>query len=124
MPRKTLKVLKKSTEKKTVKAKTYMAGKTVKSTANNSDDFRRRTEEKAFELFSRRGYQHGWHDYDWSMAENLVSLESANGNKSKLKMPSAEIVQKKAFEISAGRGFTPGAENVDWYLAEEFAKFE
>lgn len=120
MPRKTT-----TAKKKAPITKKSQSKPTVLRSAIKTEDLRKRTEEKAFELFQRRGCQHGWHDYDWTMAENLVKLEAAKGkNRNSSQSPNPQIVQKKAFEIYAGRGYTNGADNLDWYLAEEFAKYD
>ena len=42
------------------------------SSAKNSQDVQRRIEEKAYEIFERRGYSHGNDWADWFEAERIV----------------------------------------------------
>lgn len=42
----------------------------------NDEKIRRRIEQKAYELFERKGYIHGTEAYDWYVAEQLIRLES------------------------------------------------
>ena len=39
----------------------------------NQEEFHRRVACKAYELFARRGYQHGYHVEDWHQAERIVN---------------------------------------------------
>ncbi|MCA9403281.1 MAG: DUF2934 domain-containing protein [Candidatus Omnitrophica bacterium] len=52
--------------------------KTKKATKFDPSDekIRRRIEQKAYELFARKGFVHGTEEYDWYVAEQLVRLES------------------------------------------------
>lgn len=42
----------------------------------NDEKIRRRIEQKAYELFARKGYVNGTEEYDWYVAEQLVRLEA------------------------------------------------
>ncbi len=38
----------------------------------NAEDFNAKVANKAYELFERRGYQHGYHIEDWFQAERII----------------------------------------------------
>jgi len=42
----------------------------------NQQDYGTRVALKAYELFERRGYQHGYHVEDWLQAEQLIKENS------------------------------------------------
>lgn len=42
----------------------------------SDEKIRQRIEQKAYELFERKGYVHGTEEYDWYIAEQLIRLES------------------------------------------------
>ena len=53
-----------------------LKSKKAKKFDPSDDKIRQRIEQKAYELFARKGYVHGTEDYDWYVAEQLIRLES------------------------------------------------
>ena len=93
------------------------------------EQLRKKTEEKAYELFARRGYVHGNDALDWTLAQKLVVLENqaaAAGKFRRTVNPEAirGEIERKAYELFEHRGYTNGNDQFDWSLAEEMAILE
>lgn len=87
-------------------------------------------EQKAFEIFQLRGAQPGLEQFDWSVAEVFVELESKVLNNSQKAKKAADIknlqekIQKKAYELFEKKGRVHGSDQADWYIAKELVVLE
>ena len=111
---------------RTTKKPVAKAKKTTYNTAKTASNcLEKKVEEKAYELFSRKGYLHGSDILDWTLAQDLVELENkAVSSKKFLKINTRpkklnEEVEKWAYELYEYRGRTHGNDVFDWSLAEE-----
>ena len=71
--------MKANTGKSTVVKKTIARTKVVDAQVQldsqarlNQEEFHQKVARKAYELFARRGYQHGNHFEDWHQAERII----------------------------------------------------
>jgi len=118
-----------STKKtKRVKKPVTRATKTTQSKAKTASiDRQKRIEEKAYELFSRRGCVHGNDVLDWTLAHDLIELENKAASSKKLRRADVkpqelkEGIERRAYELYAYRGRTHGNDIFDWSLAEEIS---
>ena len=82
-------------------------------------------QQKAYELFEKRGFQHGSDLFDWLEAERLVATakgKSSRKSKSRKILSADErenLIRIKAFEIYERRGCIVGNELFDWAEAEK-----
>lgn len=101
---------------------------TRRKTKTVPSSLQKRIEEKAYELYTRRGGVHGNDLLDWRLAQDLVELESKAALSKKLgtskiktkKMQ--EEVERRAYELYEYRGGNHGSDLFDWSLAEEITK--
>ncbi len=128
-------VKRKSSAKTSTPAKSS-ARKTVRKTSASRskkvlpETIELRISEKAYELFERRGYVHGYDGADWAAANSYVNME-ADILKSRRKTPNKKIldrledeISKKAYQLYEGRGYSDGNDALDWYLAKELVGLE
>jgi hypothetical protein len=113
---------------KATKSPVRRAAKTTQSKGKTaSNDLQKRVEEKAYELFSRRGGRHGGDLLDWTLAQDLIELERKADSFKKLRKASVkpkgleEEIEKRAYKLYDYRGRSDGNDIFDWSLAEEIA---
>jgi len=89
------------------------------------EEKQKRIEEKAYELFQRRGCCNGNDWLDWSLAEDMVKLESTPKKKTKQTLSEEELknlTAQKAYEIFQRKSVKDGNETFDWFVAEELVR--
>ena len=93
------------------------------------DEYLQRTQEKAFQLFERRGFGEGNDWFDWCLAQDIVRLEcDANKRKRSQESLSGEELQqateRKAYELFERKGYQQGTDMFNWIIAEEMVRLE
>jgi len=90
-----------------------------------------RIQQKAYDLFQRRGCLHGYDQFDWAIAEQFVLLETKTLNSSKSSSPKKIAlenfdgdVEKRAYELYTLRGCSNGNNEFDWNIAREIVSLE
>ena len=103
---------------------------TVVHDLESSRNFMDTVQQKAYELFERRGFQHGNDLFDWLEAERLIATtkgKASKKSKSRKILSSDEredLIRQKAFEIYERRGCVPGNELFDWTEAQRIIDAE
>lgn len=134
---------KKTALKKTNGAKASVATITKKSIANlrtsranklsiAPEEICDRVCQKAYEIFERRGFQHGFDQFDWDVAEKMVRLEveverDQLKSKKRINFDDQDLAQKieqKAYELFQQKGCREGSAELDWYLAESIVRLQ
>lgn len=94
-------------------------------------ELQERIQQKAYELFQKRGCKPGYELFDWSMAEKLVKLETQReklGAKKRFSFDSDEElnqkIQQKAYELYLSQGEREGNEAFNWALAQDLVLLE
>ena len=91
-----------------------------------SPSLQEKIQQKAYDIYLRRGCAPGLDQFDWSVAEAFVSLENnaaqSFGAGSRGKASPQDIegeIQKKAYELFEQKGYAHGYNEFDWVLARE-----
>lgn len=136
MPRKSISQTGKAPARKKTASKAKTSAPKVKKTVKKKssadvklNDIQRNIENKAYELFQRRGCSHGLDNFDWSLAETIVRMENdykkaKKASLSKTKNIPEDLIRKKAYELFEQKGCRNGANDFDWFVAEQIVKLE
>ena len=91
-----------------------------------SSSLQDKTEQRAYDLYVRKGRKDGFDQFDWNLAETFVKLENAaSRTRTSTNRIAAgqkvleEDIQKKAYELYEKRGYAHGDDQFDWNLARE-----
>ncbi|MCA9405504.1 MAG: DUF2934 domain-containing protein [Candidatus Omnitrophica bacterium] len=114
------------------KVKRSSGQRVQKDTKSNvtAEDLTARIQQKAYEIFERRGYAHGYHEFDWALAGELVCLEEARvegltkKGKNLTEQELAQKIEQKARELYQASGCRPNNDALNWSLAEELIRLE
>lgn len=111
----------KGTKKPVTRAKKTTRGKVKTASVN----FQERIKDRAYDLFSKRGFLHGNDVSDWTLAQDLIELENKAASSKKLRKAAVrpqklkEEIEERAHELYEYRGRAHGNDVFDWSLAEE-----
>ena len=120
---------------KSISAQTKAAMSRIKTSVGHQspslspEEKKKRIEEKAYEIFQRRGTSGGNEWFDWSLAEDFVKLECTPKKKGKIKSTISEeelknLTAQKAYEIFERKGYQSGNDTFDWLIAEELIRLK
>ncbi|MDP8213393.1 MAG: DUF2934 domain-containing protein [Candidatus Zapsychrus exili] len=104
----------------TAKKTTTAVKKASNKVLLDSVDLTVKIQEKAYQVFEKRGFRHGDDLFDWAIAEKLVNAEIKKPKKRVL--ASANLIKQKAGELFELRAKEAADETFDWLLAEELIK--
>ncbi|MCA9398836.1 MAG: DUF2934 domain-containing protein [Candidatus Omnitrophica bacterium] len=96
----------------------------------STDELNARIQQKAYEIFERRGYTHGYHEFDWALAGEFVCLEAAKAEgvtrkgKNLTEQDLNGKIEEKAYELFETSGYRPNNDALNWALAEELIRLE
>lgn len=101
--------------------------KTIRTpVATATPSLQEKIEQRAYDLYVRRGRTDGRNQFDWDIAETFVRLENAafrsrpSTNRIGVDQKDLEAdIQKKAYELYEKRGYAHGNDQFDWNLARE-----
>ena len=103
----------------------------TRSDAGSGPALEEQIQQKAYEIFQRRGGSDGLERFDWKIATTIVTLENEAGKskstKSRLGADAFVLdneIQKKAYELFERRGYAHGNDAFDWALAREIVALE
>lgn len=86
-------------------------------------------QQKAYQLFERRGYREGYEQFDWEVAQAFVALEEKYTKAAKkTKVTDLETIQRriadKAYQLSQKAGYNPENDQFNWNVARELVLME
>lgn len=97
----------------------------------SAEELNQRIQQKAYELFERRGFKWGYEQFDWNLAEKIVQLEVGRAKlsaKKRFEFKSQDElnqkIQQKAYELYLAQGQQDGNDAFNWYLAEDMVLLE